>query len=96
MYVFPNLTKKSASFTRLRAKGAFLVSADYDGEAVSNLRILSEKGQDLTLKNPWKGKKVAIIDETTGRKIMGGDFIKIKTKAGHTYKFAWNKEPKKR
>ena len=52
---------KNASFTRLRAKGAFLVSAELKNGEVCGVRILSEKGRDLTVQNPWPGKKVCVV-----------------------------------
>ena len=54
--VFPNWYKnKDAKFSRLRAKGAFLVSSEYDGEqqTVTSLNVKSEKGSELKLVNPW-------------------------------------------
>ena len=39
LYLFPDWMKKPASFTRLRAKGGFLVSASYDGAQVTELKI---------------------------------------------------------
>ncbi len=42
-----------ARFGDLRAFGAFLVSSDVRAGAVQYVRILSERGQPLTLVNPW-------------------------------------------
>ncbi|MCL2487589.1 MAG: hypothetical protein FWE80_02785, partial [Oscillospiraceae bacterium] len=50
------LPNRNASFTRLRADGAFIVSASYDGTAqkpVSGAAILSEKGGSCTVANLW-------------------------------------------
>ena len=43
LYLFPDWMKKPASFTRLRAKGGFLVSASYDGAQVTELKIQAGK-----------------------------------------------------
>jgi hypothetical protein len=43
-----------ARFRSLRAAGAFLVSASWDGRTVSEVEIVSEKGAPLRLVNPWK------------------------------------------
>ncbi|MFB7224317.1 hypothetical protein [Streptomyces sp. NPDC056227] len=54
--VFPNWVQgEDASFSRLRAEGAFVVSAAYDGEAdaVSQVTITSEAGKPLTFAVPW-------------------------------------------
>lgn len=86
MYLFPCWTKSSASFTRLRAKGAFLVSADYDGTTVSGLEIFSEKGGLCKLSNPWKGKEIRITEN--GKKIpvkKEKDVYSFKTQKGCTY-----------
>ena len=83
MYLFPCWTKTQASFTRLRAKGAFLVSADYDGATVSGLKIFSEKGGQCKLNDPWKGKKVRITDNN-------GNLILVKKDKG-VYSFSTKK-----
>ena len=54
--LFPNwYADKDAKFVNLRAKGAFVVSAEYDGTAqeVKNVTITSEAGEDMTLVSPW-------------------------------------------
>jgi len=86
LYLFPNWTKSAAKFTRLRTKGAFLVSADYDGRTVSSLKIFSEKGTRCYLNNPWKGNAIRITEDGTlipANKI--GDKYSFATKAGSNY-----------
>ena len=64
--VFPNwLTDKDAEFVRLREKGAFVVSAAYDGEAqrVSYVDITSEAGKDVTIASPW-AEGMAVTDDS--------------------------------
>lgn len=51
----------AASFGTLRARGAFLVSAELKEGKVCGVRIISEKGRDCTLVNPWPGKNVSVI-----------------------------------
>ncbi|MBM7831261.1 hypothetical protein JOE59_001966 [Agromyces cerinus] len=54
--VFPNwVAGEDASFARLRAEGAFVVSAGYDGAAnrVGEVSVTSEAGQRLTIASPW-------------------------------------------
>ena len=54
--IFPNwYADKDAEFVNLRAKGAFSVSAVYDGTAqeAKNVVITSEMGQPMTLVSPW-------------------------------------------
>jgi hypothetical protein len=58
MKVFPNWPDNTdAKFVRLREKGAFLVSAEYDGKAKEvkeGITLFSEKGSPITLASPWK------------------------------------------
>ncbi len=54
--IFPNwYPDKDAKFASLRAKGAFTVSAEYDGTAqeAKNVVITSEKGETMTFVSPW-------------------------------------------
>ena len=62
LYLFPNWIKQEASFTRLRTKGAFLVSASYDGARVSKLEISSERGTRCYINNPWKGDDIRVTE----------------------------------
>ena len=51
---FPNTQGLGpARFENLRAVGAFLVSASYDGITVSQVTLFSEKGATAKLANPW-------------------------------------------
>ena len=59
--LFPNTHKLGpARFENLRAVGAFLVSAAYDGRNVTEASLLSEKGAPVQLANPWPGKTVRV------------------------------------
>lgn len=86
LHLFPCWTKSQASFTRLRAKGAFLVSADYDGSVVSNLKIFSEKGASCQLKNPWPGKDIQVMENGAPVSVKSVDgVLSFATKAGRVY-----------
>ncbi|MGY0036423.1 glycoside hydrolase family 95-like protein [Pedobacter sp. NJ-S-72] len=86
LYLFPDWLKSAASFTRLRTKGAFLVSADYDGTTVSNLKIYSEKGTRCYLNNPWKGRTIRVIEDGLPITVSRiGEKYTFATKAGNTY-----------
>lgn len=63
LHLFPYWLQKPASFTRLRTKGAFLVSASYDGEKLTALQIESEKGNICKLWDPWQGKDVVVLED---------------------------------
>ena len=59
--VFANWPKsRDASFTNLRAYGAFLISAEQKDGVVQSVRVISEKGQPLTMVNPWLGRTVCV------------------------------------
>jgi len=62
--VFPNTHNLGkAGFRDLRAAGAFLVSAVWDGRAVSALTLKSEKGAPARVFNPW-GKRAVTVRVT--------------------------------
>ncbi len=52
--------EKDAWFTRLRAYGAFLVSAQREGGAIRYVEVVSEKGKTLTVQNPWDCARVTV------------------------------------
>jgi hypothetical protein len=59
--IFPGLPSgMDASFTDLRAVGAFLVSASRGGGVVGEVSITSLRGGTCVLENPWPGKKIAV------------------------------------
>jgi hypothetical protein len=87
--LFPNTENLGpARFEKLRATGAFLVSAAHDGKSVVQLTILSEKGKTLRFAAPWKGKDVKIIRLSDGKRIahtQDGSEFHADTVAGETY-----------
>ena len=83
--LFPNWPDKDAEFRSLRAVGAFLVSAKRNGSEVEWIEIVSEKGGELTLLNPWKGELAVMRGGTT--ETMGGERIVIDTVVGETLVF---------
>ena len=96
--IFPNwYTDKDAKFSNLRAKGAFTVSAEYDGAAqeAKNVTITSEEGADMTLVSPWaegmtvKDSEGNVVETTKGTVPNWEDqenaTYTFATKAGETY-----------
>jgi alpha-L-fucosidase 2 len=60
--IFPNTTNLGpAQFHSLRAVGAFLVSAAYDGSSVTDLSLFSEKGKEARIVPPWSGRALRVI-----------------------------------
>ena len=73
-----------ARFGDLRAVGAFLVSADLRGGAVSGVRIRSEKGRDCTVLNPWPGRAVTLTRSAQPAETVTGDRFTFKTRPDET------------
>jgi alpha-L-fucosidase 2 len=60
--LFPNTQNLgSARFHKLRAAGAFLVSAAWDGHRVEAVEILSERGNHARVAYPWGTSKVTVL-----------------------------------
>ena len=84
---------ESASFRTLRAKGAFLVSASYDGVAqrVGNVTILSEAGVLCRVLSPWpRGAAITVTNGGTAVRAKVGPrgWLEFATEAGHLYELA--------
>lgn len=73
--VFPALSTKweDVSFRHLRAMGAFLVSASYEGGKIASITVESEKGGWMKLYNPF-------TDKITERKMVAGETITFTNK----------------
>jgi len=83
--VFPVWPRnKDARFWTLRAEGAFLVSSALKGGTVQYVKILSEKGRDCTVVNPWPGKEADVYCDGKKVETLKGDRFVMKTKAGQT------------
>lgn len=83
--LFPNWDRqKDASFTSLRARGAFLVDATLKDKEIIRVSIISEKGNICMVRNPWKGKKVC-LSRKDKKEILSGDELKIKTGTGEQF-----------
>jgi alpha-L-fucosidase 2 len=88
--LFPNTQNLGpARFHNLRAAGAFLVSAAWDGQRVGAVEFLSERGVTARMVNPWPGAAVKVI-ALNSSEIIGhntsADLIEFKTKAGTRYR----------
>ena len=77
--LFPNWDKnKAASFRSMRTKGAFLLDSACSGGEVEYVRVLSEKGGEMKLKNPW----VTAIDQNG--QVYDGAIISVNMAEGET------------
>jgi hypothetical protein len=81
---FPNW-EGDASFTTLRAAGAFLVSAGRRAGAVEEIRILSEAGSELRLEIPWPEGAVVTTAESA-EKVEPGT-ARLATRPGQSLVF---------
>ncbi len=87
--LFPNVTNLGpARFENLRAVGAFLVSAIFDGKSVARFEVLSERGAPLRFISPWKQKQVRVVRSSDGKHVPttpDGDLWTVPTQSGERY-----------
>ena len=87
--VFPDWpASMDASFTRLRAKGAFLVSSEQRHGQVPWIEIVSEVGGPLTVQSPWGDLPVRLNGRPTGSSASSGGRITLNTARGGHYRLA--------
>lgn len=81
IHLFPNWTKDNgdADFFTLRAMGAFLVSSKISNGVVEYINIVSEKGSECKVKNPWKGHDVQIVRDNGKIENQKADILIFKT-----------------
>lgn len=73
---------QDASFYNIRSEGAFLVSSELKNEAVQYVKIVSEKGRNCVLQNPWPSKMVRIKSNQKTTVKKSGTMISLPTLAG--------------
>ena len=89
--LFPEWPNASAKFKRLRADGAFLVSAQLQNSIASNVTIYSDKGRTCSVLNPWSGTNLVVTE--SGNPVTttnNGDVYTFNTSAGKTYTLSSN------
>ena len=88
--LFPNTRNLGpARFRNLRAAGAFLVSASFDGRQISQVSLLSEKGKTVRLANPWKGASIRAARQRDGQSVPMHEengVLVFATDPGETYR----------
>jgi len=88
--LFPNTQNLGpARFRNLRAAGAFLVSAEWDGKTVSPITLLSERGARVELANPWttEGARVTRIGDGGSVSVeQKGHWLTFATDPGESYR----------
>lgn len=89
--IFPNWNRrKDASFSRLRAYGAFLVTASLENGTVREVDIVSEKGRLCKLENPWGSRSVRIIRNGKPSETLSGRRLQFPTATGESIKLKLN------
>jgi hypothetical protein len=87
--VFPDWPiSMDASFTRLRAKGAFLISSEQHDGVVTSIEVFSEHGGPLTVQSPWGTHIVHRSDTSTMMHPNIRGEIHLNTKRGVHYLLA--------
>jgi len=84
--IFPAIppTWTDASFTGIRAEGAFLVDAELKAGRINGVRIRGEAGGLLRLQNPWGEGPVAIKRNGGAPEHARGRLLEVRTAAGET------------
>lgn len=88
--LFPNTTNLGpVRFENLRAVGAFLVSASYDGQSAHQVSLLSERGRSARVLNPWSPRRARVIRISDGRPValrQEQGILVFDTSAGERYR----------
>lgn len=86
--LFPNAAGlKAARFRNLRAVGAFLVSASWNGREVTFAEIVSEKGAEARVESPWRNAVVRSGAQTM-RVRQEGSILVFPTAPGTSYQIS--------
>ena len=92
--LFPAINRsEAASFTRLRARGAFLITASWDAikqAVVSPVIVVSEAGQEFVLVNPWDNNHSVVVrsNGTVVQMRLQDGQLRFRTHVGKTYEIA--------
>ena len=74
-----------ARFGQLRARGAFLVSAECREGQVQSVRIRSEQGRDCVIQNPWPGEAWVIVRSGQMPERLQTQQASLPTRPGETF-----------
>jgi alpha-L-fucosidase 2 len=85
--VFPSLPEfwPAAYFEKLRAEGAFLVTARREKCHTQFVEITSEAGGTCRVKNPFAGKEAVLTENGGGKQNLAGEWLEFQTEAGKNY-----------
>ncbi len=87
--VFPAIPASwdDASFTNLRAEGAFLISAERSNGTMQRVRIVAEKGGPLRLQNPFEEAAYAVAGASADKIEEDGRDLILETSPGQEVVF---------
>jgi len=78
----------NAKFTRLRAQGGFLVSAELTNSVIGDINVRSTAGGTVKLVSPWTGIQVKFQDGTVQQLAQDSlGIVNVNTVSGQTYIF---------
>jgi alpha-L-fucosidase 2 len=81
--LFPVWPKnRDAAFVNIRCWGAFLVSGEIKDGVVQDVTILSEKGSECTVVNPWPGEHVQVLRNGEAAESLAGERVTFGTEQG--------------
>jgi len=85
--VFPSVPEfwPAAYFEKLRAEGAFLVTARRERGKTQFVEISSEAGEICRVRNPFPGRGAILAESGTGQRNLEGDWLEFKTEVGKKY-----------
>ncbi|MBU6239285.1 MAG: hypothetical protein KGQ51_15800 [Planctomycetes bacterium] len=84
IHLFPAWPKNWTASFRLLARGGFVVSSNFDGGNVTQIKIESRLGEECRVRNPWD--RACMVQETDGPlRVMEGPVIRFPTTSGRSY-----------
>jgi glycosyl hydrolase family 95 len=75
---------RPARFGSLRAEGAFLCWGAFAEGRVQYARIMSERGRECIVVNPWAGKRVTLYRDGSKAESLEGERLLLATRAGES------------
>jgi hypothetical protein len=84
IHLFPAWPENWNASFRLLARGGFVVSSNFDGGNVTQIKIESRLGEECRVRNPWD--RACMVQETDGPlRVMEGPVIRFPTTSGRSY-----------
>lgn len=78
--LFPAMPPQWDAQFKLHARGGFMVEASINDGKIGQVKITSQQGETLRLRNPWPGRKVSAQYKAGDAIEMGGTLLELSTK----------------